>query len=335
MARIAVVTCDGGGTGSGFLVAPDTVMTAAHVVEGATTVSLRFGAEVFAGEPVLMDTENDLALVRVDGQPAGHRFAIAEEPAVVGEDVAILGYPEGRPLGMTQGAVTSVDLRINAEDRDLRGVFRTDSAINPGNSGGPVLNKSGDVVGVVSAGSDGPGDGYAVSQPRIAAVVAAQADSAVVPPAEECEASGEERWDDPVQVSVTSTHPEAPSIAQTLQLYGQALNERYNDLVWYLLTPSMHERVGDYDTYFEGLSTSSWISVDVLEVEVLDEVTDEATVALRTTQTAEYGPDGATCSDWVITYTLVLDAGEWQIDGARLADGPPLPCPDEESVEDL
>ena len=326
--RIAVTTCEGGGSGSGFLVGPDTVMTAAHVVDGATSVSLRFGAAVFAGEPILVDEENDLALVNVEGEPVGHAFAIANEPARVGSEVAALGFPNGRPLAMTRGAVTSVDLRVSVEGQDLRDLFRTDSAIIPGNSGGPVVDSAGDVVGVVTAGSSQAGEAGAISRPSImAALESWRSGDASTVMVEPCETSGEEPYGGtPVSVSVTSMSPEAASIAQTFQLYGQAINDRYPDLVWDLLTPTMHDQVGgDIDTYFAGLATSSWISVDVLNVQTVDSVTDRATIALRTEQAAEFGPDGSTCTDWVITYTLVLDQGYWQIDGAA-RDEEPVSC---------
>lgn len=330
VARIAVTTCEGGGSGSGFLIGPDMVLTAAHVVEDATSVSLRFGAEVFAGEPLLIDTEKDLAFVHVEGDPDGHQFEIAQDAARVGAEVAALGYPFGEPLGMTQGAVTSVDLRKNVEGEDRRGLFRTDSAINPGNSGGPVVDPSGAVVGVVSAGTDAAGDGYAVSLgPILEALETVRSGVERPRMVETCETNGMEAYDVPVDVTVSSEHPDAASVAQTLQLYGQAINNRYHEQVWSLLTPSMQDHVGDFDTYVEGLSTSSWVSLDVLDVEAVDSVTDTATVALRTVQDPEFGPGGAECADWVITYTLVLDEGFWQIDGAKLTDAPPTPCTEE------
>lgn len=91
----------------------------------------------------------------------------------------------------------------------------------------------------------------------------------------------------------------------------------------------MQDHVGDFDTYFEDLSTSSWVPLDVLDVEAVDSVTDTATVALRTVQDPELGPGAAACADWAITYTLVLDEGFSQIDGAKLTDAPPTPCTQE------
>ncbi|WP_380165140.1 S1C family serine protease [Jannaschia sp. R86511] len=328
MGRIAVVTCEGGGSGSGFLVGAGTVATAAHVVEDATSISLRFGPDVFRGNVVELDEENDLALLSVDGTPGSHQFDVADGPARVGTDVAVLGYPGGRPLAMTQGAVTSVDLRVDVEGKDRRGLFRTDSAINPGNSGGPVVDSQGVVVGVVTAGSFAPGEGFAVSQPALQALLDGWDGDIEFTDTPECEDTGADPYSIPVEVSISSTSPEAPSIAQTMQLYAQGINDRYHDQTWNLLTAAMRERIGSYDAYAEGLLSSSWLTIDVVEVQAVDEVSSEAVVAFRTTQDAEFGRDGATCSDWLVRYTFALDEGFWQIDGAALEDGPQRPCSD-------
>lgn len=318
-----MTTCDGSGSGSGFLVGPQTVVTAAHVVDGVTSISLRFGDEVFSGDPVLVDVDEDLALVRVRGRIQTRYLELAGGEARVGEEVAVIGYPEGRPIAMTQGAVTSTDLRVNVDGEDRFDYFRTDAAINPGNSGGPVIDRFGRVVGVVSAGGSAEGAGYAVSLPAIAAVVGADPGPAATPiEPDVCPTYGDaDPWTTPVSITVSSTWPDAPSVAQTLQLYANAINDRYFALVWELLTPRMQQRAGSLERYAEGLSTSSWISIDVLEVTTVDDVTDEVSVLARTEQAAQYGPAGATCSDWRITYTLVLDAGYWQIDGAALTAG--------------
>lgn len=328
VARIASTGCDGTASGSGFLINEDTIVTAHHVVEGATAISLRFGQEVVAGETLAVDAEADLAIVRLTGAVSREVLHLADDPAAVGASVAALGYPFGEPLGMTQGAVTATDLRINVAGQDRWGMFRTDAAINPGNSGGPVVTIEGQVVGVVDAGSWAPGSGYAIGLPTLRAVLDAWLAGGLEPPsAPECEAAWGVLIGDSVVATASSTHPDAPSIAQTMQLYAESINTGYMEQVWTLLTPRMHERVGGIDNYAEGLSTSAWHWLDVEDVQVMDDTTDNAVVSFRTTQATEYGPDGATCTDWRVTYTLVLDAGSWQIDGAVLTDGvPPTPC---------
>lgn len=330
VARIASTSCDGTGSGSGFLVADDTVVTALHVVDGATALSLRFGSDVVAGQTVGIDAEADLAVVRL-ATPVDHlAFDLAGEGASVGTRVAALGYPFGEPLGMTQGSVTSTDLRVSVEGVDRWGLFRTDAAIKPGNSGGPVIAIDGTVVGVVDAGSYAPGDGYAVGLQAVRALLDGwRSNTLEAPDRPLCDSAWDVLTADAVVATVTSSHPDAPSIAQTLQLYAESINTGYMDQVWELLTPRMHDRVGGIEAYTEGLSTSAWHWLDVEDVSVVDDTTDEATVSFRTTQAAEYGPNGAPCSDWRATYTLVLDEGSWQIDGVVLTNGePPVACPE-------
>jgi S1-C subfamily serine protease len=71
---------------------------------------------------------------------------------VVGQKVLVIGNPFGFERTLTAGIVSSVGRSIRAENgRLIRGIIQTDAAINPGNSGGPVLNSSGEVVGVSTA----------------------------------------------------------------------------------------------------------------------------------------------------------------------------------------
>lgn len=333
VARVASTGCTGTFSGSGFLISPDTLVTAYHVVADATAVSLRFGPEVVTGETLAVDVEADLAVVALARGVSADALTLAEDPAAVGAAVAALGYPYGEPLGMTQGAVTATNLRVSVEGEDRWGMFRTDAALSPGNSGGPVVTIEGEVVGVVDAGREAAGSGYAIGLETLRATLDVWRRGGLEPPPPaECESM----WDDLTGESVTATvstdHADAPSIAQTMQLYAESINKGHLDTVWGLLTPKMHDRVGGQDNYSDELSTSAWHWLVVEDVEVLDDTTDTAVVSLRTTQSAEHGPEGATCSDWRVTYTFALDAGWWQIDGAKLTDGAaPTPCPAEET----
>ncbi|MCC2319562.1 S1 family peptidase [Cellulomonas xiejunii] len=192
VARVASTSCDGTSAGSGWLVAPDTLVTAHHVVEGATAISLRFGADVVSGQTVAVDVEADLAAVCLSEDVPARALTLADEPAAVGTAVAALGDPHGAPLGMTQGAVAATNLRVNVEDEDRYGLFRTDAALNPGNSGGPILTVDGDVVGVAVAGTSGPGDGYAVGLETLQKFLRAKdAGTAATPTPVTCETA----WD--------------------------------------------------------------------------------------------------------------------------------------------
>ncbi len=167
--RLNVSTCDGGGNGSGFVIAPGLVATAAHVVDGATSIELEpeRGGTVQA-TVVGSDSDEDLALVRADGSLDARtlRFAPGGD-AAIGDDVIALGYPLGLPFTATRGALTGDGREVTVDGTNYTGLFQTDAAVNPGNSGGAIVNSKGQVVGVVVAGGDGTeGIGFGVPASR-------------------------------------------------------------------------------------------------------------------------------------------------------------------------
>ena len=159
---------EGQATGSGFVLDEEGhIVTNAHVVEGATSLSVRFadGDEVSA-TLVGADPSTDLAVIDVD-LPASELepLALADESTVeVGDDVVAIGSPFGLAGTVTTGIVSALDRTIEAPNGyAIDGAIQTDAAINHGNSGGPLLDASGEVIGVnsqiasESGGNDGVG----------------------------------------------------------------------------------------------------------------------------------------------------------------------------------
>jgi len=141
--------------GSGVIVDKQgAIMTADHVVHGATVIKVTFAdgssttAQVDTSAP-----DRDTAIL----DPAAPPTVIV--PAVIGGGVQIgdTTYSVGNPLGlvdsMTAGVVSGLDRSIQREDGggDLGGLIQFDAAVNPGSSGGPLLNGQGQVVGIVTA----------------------------------------------------------------------------------------------------------------------------------------------------------------------------------------
>ena len=138
------------GLGSGFIISPDGyVLTNAHVVEGATdvTVKLTDGRE-FKAKTVGADQRSDIATLKIDasGLPAVKIGNPAE--VRVGDWVAAIGSPFGFENSVTAGIVSAKSRSL--PDSTYVPFIQTDVAVNPGNSGGPLFNMKGEVVGINS-----------------------------------------------------------------------------------------------------------------------------------------------------------------------------------------
>jgi putative serine protease PepD len=175
----------GRATGSGFAIDQQGhVVTNAHVVEGASDVSLvlsngrRVDAEIIGS-----DEDNDLAVLQVSTADAeGLRALTLGRSAQlrVGDPVLAVGSPLGLEGTVTAGIVSAVDRQARFGDNNARqSAIQTDAAINPGNSGGPLVNSAGQVVGVntaiatlgTSSRSGNIGIGFAIPVDRMKTIV--------------------------------------------------------------------------------------------------------------------------------------------------------------------
>lgn len=174
--HVSVVTAasprgTGAGNGSGFVIdAEGHIVTNNHVAEGASYIEVTFvsGARAKA-ELVGNDPDSDLAVIKVD--PAGldlQPVVLADsEQTFVGQEVMAIGSPFGQDFTLTTGIVSALDRNLETDDRfSIPDIIQTDAAINPGNSGGPLLDFSGQVLGVntaiLSGGQSASGVGFAV-----------------------------------------------------------------------------------------------------------------------------------------------------------------------------
>jgi S1-C subfamily serine protease len=136
--------------GTGFLVAPDRVMTNQHVVDGCNRIVLRTpdGRWLGAVPPARVDAQLDLALLAVPGLP-GPVLSFRQGPAVRrGDGVVAYGFPLAGLLSsdpkLTRGEVNGL-----AGIGDNRAQYQISAEVQPGNSGGPLLDMQGNVLGVV------------------------------------------------------------------------------------------------------------------------------------------------------------------------------------------
>jgi S1-C subfamily serine protease len=139
------------GLGSGFVGWTDGgasyLVTANHVVEGqlGTGVKISRKGGQWTGEIAGTDRKHDLAVIRIEGQPAGAAplwQAARRTLPKTGDQLLLVGSPYGLYGTVTTGIVSRVSWKV----------IQTDAAANPGNSGGPALDKHGHVVGVLVAG---------------------------------------------------------------------------------------------------------------------------------------------------------------------------------------
>jgi S1-C subfamily serine protease len=158
--RVRNRTCTDLGTGSGTIVGPSTLVTNAHVVEGA----LELGIDTWDGRSLAVDvarttTIADLAVVDLT-EPLPEAVTIREGRLEVGEPVQVVGYPGGGALAFSPG--TAVDYPVDADFGTTEAVLRVTATVLPGNSGGPVLDSEGELVGVVFAVEISTGHALAV-----------------------------------------------------------------------------------------------------------------------------------------------------------------------------
>ncbi|WP_448575908.1 S1C family serine protease [Thermomicrobium sp.] len=153
IARTSDSFFDRHGAGTGVVIDQrGLIVTAAHVVEGTSTVEIRFATGERVSSRVLgTDEANDIALLRVDRLPAGVPVAVLgdSDRVQVGDVVVAIGSPFGLSGTVTQGIVSAVNRSWNPPGGRLRtGLIQTDAPINPGNSGGPLFDARGEVIGI-------------------------------------------------------------------------------------------------------------------------------------------------------------------------------------------
>jgi S1-C subfamily serine protease len=158
------------GQGSGFIYQNDgLILTNAHVVERSdrVTVGLQNGRRV-EGRVVGLDSLTDLAVVRLEGNGPWPVASLGNSDALqVGDWAIAVGNPFGLDQTVTLGIVSSLNRnasKLGITDKRLD-LIQTDAAINPGNSGGPLLNASGEVVGINTLVRSGPGAGLGFAIP--------------------------------------------------------------------------------------------------------------------------------------------------------------------------
>jgi S1-C subfamily serine protease len=175
-------SCSRGIEGSGFVYAPEHILTNAHVVAGTSQVAVQISASLtLRASVVLYDPDRDVAVLDVPGLDAPP-LPFAAAPANGGDPAVVLGYPEDGPFNVqsarirTRTTVSGNDIYGNSQvDREIYSLRAT---VRSGNSGGPLIAEDGAVLGIVFATAlDSADTGYALTDKEIGADAASGATS--------------------------------------------------------------------------------------------------------------------------------------------------------------
>jgi S1-C subfamily serine protease len=154
--------------GSGILIDDEGyIVTNNHVVESADSIYIELSdGTTFSANMVGADPLSDLAVIKVDGSDLPHAQWGNSSSLSAGEWVLAIGNSLGEGITVTEGIVSRLDESVSVEGITLYGLVQTTAAVNPGNSGGPLVNMSGEVIGITSVkivASGVESVGYAIS----------------------------------------------------------------------------------------------------------------------------------------------------------------------------
>lgn len=171
--------------GTGFVIAPNRVMSNAHVVAGSDSVTVEAEGKNYDATVVSYDPNADISILDVPNLPQ-EPLVFAEEPAKTGTDAVVLGYPGGGEFAATPARVREI-IELSGPDiyktRTVnREVYTIRGPVRQGNSGGPMINRAGKVIGVVfGAAVDDNDTGFVMTTDEVSRQLAKIGNTAKVP----------------------------------------------------------------------------------------------------------------------------------------------------------
>ena len=171
--------------GTGFVIAPNRVMSNAHVVAGSDSVTVEAEGQTYDATVVAYDPDADISILDVPNLPL-QPLVFADQPAKTGTDAVVLGFPGGGDFVATPARVREI---IELSGPDIyktktvnREVYTIRGTVRQGNSGGPMINRSGQVIGVVfGAGVDDNDTGFVMTTDEVSRQLAKIGNTAKVP----------------------------------------------------------------------------------------------------------------------------------------------------------
>jgi len=154
--------------GSGVIIDEEGyIITNNHVVEDAKSIQVELtDGRTFPANIIGADALTDLAVLRVEAIDLPYASRGDSDLLSIGDWVVAIGNALGEGISASEGIVSRLDVSVSVSGNMLYGLIQTTAAINPGNSGGPLVNMSGEVIGITSvkmAAVGVEGMGYAIS----------------------------------------------------------------------------------------------------------------------------------------------------------------------------
>lgn len=348
VALIETTQCHGSASlGTGFLVGEDLVVTAAHVVDGKSSIRLSLGDQRVGAQVLGSNALEDIALLKTAQDLNGHQFEISREAPRMAIEVAAIGYPLAFDIeaadradfgiNVNDGSISGLNQTIKNDTVDAKGAIKFDAKVNPGNSGGPLVNRQGTVVGLVAAKDSSERDidtsAYAITSERVGQAVEEWKNVSNLRPLEICD-SGTGSALLPAE-KIDSRHDQAVYVSETFKRHGTAINHGNYEKAFSYFTDRRQIEYGSSDEWSADLWSSNWVLTNVRDVEGTG-TRLSARVEFWTIQHPIFGPleTDQWCSVWDNTYELEWNGVLWAIDAVK-SNKNPTPCDETALLEEL
>ena len=158
------------GAGSGVIISSDGyILTCAHVVDGASNITVTINDKDYTATLVGEDTTSDIAVIKIDADGLTPATVGNSDSLKVGQNVMAVGNPLGELGGtVTGGMISALNRSVTIQGSssvNTMSLIQMDASVSPGNSGGGLFNMNGELVGIVNAkssSSDAEGLGFAI-----------------------------------------------------------------------------------------------------------------------------------------------------------------------------
>lgn len=300
---VVMIELDDGSLGSGFLYNnKGDVITNAHVVNGAKKVKVKTAdAQELKGTVIGLSKDIDVAVVRVPDLVKEKPLDISKEKAELGDEILALGSPLGFQNTVTTGIISGLGRSFEIPPFQYSDAYQISAPIAPGNSGGPLINsKTGQVLGINSAGTDQGSIGFSIPIVNVMPVVTAWSKSPMtdIPTLSTKESTNEE-----------STQASDEDTASYIVHYFYESINSGDYVTAYSLLGSAWQNKTDFTTFRNGYLHTTSVSVDDLQ-SVKDG--DQVTVICIISAEEQKGED-TVYSKYKLEYTVGYENDQMKI----------------------